>query len=40
MSGFIALETALGKGNTIRGAIHVRFVDYAFKAGWLILLAF
>ena len=34
----LAVETALGKGgNKVRGAIHVRFVDYTFQAGWLIL---
>jgi hypothetical protein len=31
----IALETALGKRDKIRGEIRVRFIDYAFKAGWL-----
>ncbi len=33
----IALETALGKRNKVRHEIRTRFVDYAFKAGWLIL---
>ena len=25
----------LGKRNQVRGEIRIRFIDYAFKAGWL-----
>lgn len=30
-----AVEATLGKRNQVRGEIRVRFIDYAFKAGWL-----
>ena len=31
-----SVETAIGKRNQVRGEFRVRFIDYAFKTGWLL----
>lgn len=33
----VAVETKLGMVNEIQKEIRIKFIDYAFKAGWLIL---
>ena len=36
-SRLAAVETALGQRNQSRHEIRIRFYEYAFKAGWLLL---